>query len=284
MNIGLTIAGGMAKGAYEIGALQALSELIPPEQFKYVSGASIGAINGFAFCTGQLELGRELWQSICRPGERLFITQVLRSNRLQDTFTALVEAGKPLQTSFITTLYNASRRTLVYKNLSAVDPALLRSYLQASVAMPIYNKSVPIGEEAFYDGAMIDNIPVFPLTEYDLDYVICIYFDEEIYRFETPEFDRKVIRLSFPAVNVVKQSLVFERGAVEEMMERGYAHTLEVMKPYLVHGWGDKDTVLAAIEEANREETKWKYRITGDLIVTNLNKVTAKFAKRKIEV
>lgn len=284
MNIGLTIAGGMAKGAYELGALEALSQLIPLEQFSYVSCASVGTINGYCFCTGQLDLGRRLWEGMCAPGEKLFITQVLRDQRLQDSLTAMVETRLPLRTNLSTTLYNASRRTLVYKNLAAVDPALLRSYLQASVAMPIYNKAVSIGEEAFYDGAMIDNIPVFPLTEHELDYVICIYFDREVYRFETPEFDSRVIKLTFPVVNMVRQSVVFRKESVEEMLRVGREHALEALAPYFRNGWEDKDTVLAAIEEANQAGRTHPFRITGDLIVTNLNKVTSKFAKRKIEI
>ena len=48
MNIGLVLAGGMAKGALQLGALYALSEFIPLEEIKYVSCASVGALNSYA--------------------------------------------------------------------------------------------------------------------------------------------------------------------------------------------------------------------------------------------
>ena len=55
MRIGLVLAGGFAKGAYQLGALQALSEFIPRSEIRYMSTASIGTLNGYAFATDQLE-------------------------------------------------------------------------------------------------------------------------------------------------------------------------------------------------------------------------------------
>ena len=44
MNIGLVLAGGFAKGAYQIGALRAIREYFEPEDIEYVSASSIGII------------------------------------------------------------------------------------------------------------------------------------------------------------------------------------------------------------------------------------------------
>ena len=42
MNVGLVLSGGMAKGAYEVGALSAVSEFFTPNDIGYISAASIG--------------------------------------------------------------------------------------------------------------------------------------------------------------------------------------------------------------------------------------------------
>ena len=70
-------------------------------------------------------------------------------------------------------------------------------YLRASVAMPVYNHAVQIESTAYYDGAMIDNIPVYPLLKHNLDYMICIYFDDICYKFENTYFDNKIVKISF---------------------------------------------------------------------------------------
>ena len=44
MNVGIVLAGGFAKGAYQVGALNAIREMLPKEDVKYISCASIGAL------------------------------------------------------------------------------------------------------------------------------------------------------------------------------------------------------------------------------------------------
>ena len=51
MNIGLVLSGGMGKVAYQIGALRALNEFIPLKEIKYISFASVGVLNGYAYAT-----------------------------------------------------------------------------------------------------------------------------------------------------------------------------------------------------------------------------------------
>lgn len=54
-HIGLVLSGGMGKGAYQIGALTALNEFFYPSDFEYVSAASIGVLNTYAYLTGNLK-------------------------------------------------------------------------------------------------------------------------------------------------------------------------------------------------------------------------------------
>jgi len=49
VRVGLVLAGGMAKGAYEVGVLKAITNFIPKEAITHMSCASIGVLNGYAF-------------------------------------------------------------------------------------------------------------------------------------------------------------------------------------------------------------------------------------------
>ena len=60
--LGLVLAGGGAKGSYQVGAYQALLELgLRPD---IITGASVGSLNGAMFTMGKLDEAVELWTSM----------------------------------------------------------------------------------------------------------------------------------------------------------------------------------------------------------------------------
>lgn len=69
---GLVLEGGGAKGAFQFGVLLAFHEA--GLKFDAVSGTSVGALNGFLWSTGNLELGKELWSALHR--NKVFRTRV----------------------------------------------------------------------------------------------------------------------------------------------------------------------------------------------------------------
>lgn len=58
-HIGLVLSGGMGKGAYQVGALTAISEFFQPSDFEYVSAASVGALNTYAFLTNNIQKAKK---------------------------------------------------------------------------------------------------------------------------------------------------------------------------------------------------------------------------------
>lgn len=64
MKIGMVLAGGGARGAYQIGVWKALRELGIDKYISVVSGTSIGALNAILFINGDLDFAEDLWDSI----------------------------------------------------------------------------------------------------------------------------------------------------------------------------------------------------------------------------
>lgn len=62
--IGLVLAGGGGKGAYQIGVWQALRDLGLEQSVAAVSGTSVGALNAALFATGDLERARAVWRDL----------------------------------------------------------------------------------------------------------------------------------------------------------------------------------------------------------------------------
>ncbi len=283
MNVGLVLSGGMAKGAYQIGALKALNSFVPLSEIKHISCASIGVLNGYAYATQSLDRAEQMWKDLCSSDDtRLVIGQVLRSSMLQQNIATLYDAEKSLSPTFYCSLLDLGHRNLVYKDLSAVRRETLPLYLKASVAMPIYNRSVQVENTSYFDGAMIDNIPVYPLLKHNLDYIICLYFDDTCYKFENTYFDNKIIKITFPCDSILKQSVVFKNGSIDSMINIGYERTRLLLKPIFSKGYDDLDHIYRVIDYTNRNCKNTCLRITGDMLVTNLNKITQKLTKRKI--
>lgn len=282
-NVGMVLSGGMAKGAYQLGALRAIREWFEPREFSLISCASVGVLNGYAFAMQRLKQAEHMWKELCESETRLFIGKVLQSAFLQRSVASICSNDDFLQTSLYTTLLNWAKRQVRYCDLQKVPSTELASYLRASVAMPIYNRAVKIGRHSYFDGAMIDNIPVFPLLETPPDYLICIYFDDSTYTFENDFFDKRIIKITFPAKNRLKDSVLFRRDSIAEMLEEGYEKTAELLRVVFACGKDDVESIYRCIALRNREAPEPKLRITGDVFVSNLNRIAQKFATRKVE-
>lgn len=280
MHIGLVLSGGMGKGAYQIGALTAINEFFCPSDFEYVSAASIGVLNTYAYLTKDLSKAREIWEAVNLKGEKRFITSVLKSTFLQDTITTIISSNR-ISNNFYVPLLDLGSRELLYFNFKDIPPQDVEPYLRASVAMPFYNKGITIGEKTLYDGAVVDNIPIYPVLRNNLDYVICIYFDDFNYIFEDYEIDNRIIKLTFPDNKIISNSINVNHDAITYMVNEGYSRTERILSEIFSTGKDDLNTIYKKIERVNLQDSKKKVRITGDVIVTNMNRVVKKVVRYK---
>ncbi len=134
-------------------------------------------------------------------------------------------------------------------------------------------------EDLLLDGAFLDNIPVYPLIEKDLDYIFCVYFDNCQYVFETPEFDRKIIKLiDFPNEKRL-ELMTFDPGQFDNMVMYGYDYTAKVLKEI----FDDTDTINVYDKIKARElnsDITFKPRFTADIVLNNINIMAKKYSKR----
>lgn len=282
MRIGLVLAGGFAKGAYQLGALRALEQFVPKENIYCISAASIGALNAYAYATDNLDGLDNLWRGAVVPGKKQLITSVMRGNTLLRNIMMLQKKGTPLEMPLYCSLLDWRNKSVVYPDLSEIDRVSQRKYLRAAVALPPYNAPVSVNNISYYDGGLVDNIPVAPLVNVDLDYVICFYFDETNYRFENEYFDDRIIKISFAATSMLSHSFILTKEKIDEMIRVGYDFTTEKLKTYFANGISDLDYIYKTIEETNYgPATKPTYRLTVDTVISNLNRVTQKLTKRQ---
>ena len=278
-SIGLVLSGGMAKGAYQIGALQAINEIFKPADFSFISAASVGVLNTYAYLTHGLNKGVELWNSVNKNNYRSWIFTFLKGCFVQNAIKTIISDTK-IKNTFYIPLVNLKKRVLMYADLGKIPAENIESYLRASVALPIYNPGVSINGECLYDGAVIDNIPVQPMLKHKIDYIVCIYFDDYNYTFENKYLDNKIIKINFTDNKIISNSICFESDSIKYMIDEGYSKAKRVLDYVLIKGIDDVDSVYSGIESLNAMNTNKNIRISGDIIVNNMNKITKKLMKR----
>lgn len=277
--IGLVLSGGMLKGAYQLGALKSISKWIPKGYIKCVSGASIGALNAYAYLTEKLEIAEKLWNLDSQKWDCSNLGRLMKSPHLYTLIDKIQDSKDYIDPLFYIPLLNISTRRLEYINMKKSDPKSRMLSLKASITLPPFKHAVRLLDSYYYDGAMIDNIPVNPLLKEELDYIICIYFDHEDFSFGSTEFDQKVIRLNFMDRKQFTPSIRVDQESILSMIDRGFQKTESVLAELLYHGIGD----LEYIHQKNLQIQssipirKRNYRISGDIIVNRLNRVAKHF-------
>jgi len=185
MKRALVLSGGGSRGAYEIGAWQALDAL--GVRFHAVYGTSIGALNAGLVAQGDLEKAVELWENIT-------IRQVIGSvdedfsidrmiSRKRDVVPFLLENAKHLHAD-ITPLEELMKKYLsegkvrasgmelgvmtvrvpqlqpVAMRLGDIPEGQLADWLLASAScFPVF-PTRRIGGERYMDGGYFDNLPI----------------------------------------------------------------------------------------------------------------------------
>lgn len=183
----LVLGGGGAKGAYEIGVMEALESL--GIRAGSVYGTSIGALNAAMYALGDVSAARDLWRRIrlsdivtpesvalaeeaeslfTRPDKLLdFITRNAQKKGVDPTpLFELMRSqideralrGCGVRFGLVATRFPTL--TMAQKTLDAMPDGTLHDWLMASCACFPALPMRAIGTERYLDGGFSDNVPV----------------------------------------------------------------------------------------------------------------------------
>lgn len=258
--LALVLAGGGSLGAYQVGAMEALTEL--GYQFDIVTGTSIGAINGAFVCNKQLDRLKDLWLSItpeqvmvnginlsirelgARPTKTFAIDlrkwglEYLRGGRLGADISPFKEYvrrsldidacyASDVKYGLVTTLFPSMK--LVDVDMQAVDRENFLDYIHASSAcFPIFPVE-KIGKHRYIDGFYNDNLPIRLAFSMGADNVIAI--DMRLFSLKPQHsFYLSLPNVTYIAPYITMGSMMdFSIKVIQKNMALGY---LDVMKHY----------------------------------------------------
>ncbi len=276
--IGVVLAGGMNKGIYEIGCLQAIEEFFGKDSIEVISASSIGSLIAYSYSVGRTEKLVDIWKNLNVGKTARLLPRMISNNLVTTHLSDLVNENRPLDQQLYITLWNFTKMKAEYCLLNSCNTEILKDYMVAAMTVPIVNSSVRIHNNMYFDGALLDNIPVYPMLNKKVDYIFCIYFDGENYIFESDEFNKKVIKLNaFPVNKRLLDDFAFTPEKTDEMISYGYYYT----KGRLQKIFGGDHIDLTAGEDLPAKATATR-RCTSDVLLKSLNIVMKRFSNRVI--
>jgi len=186
---GLVLAGGGAKGAYQMGAWKALREM--NIVFDAIAGASIGSINGALIAQGDFDKAMEMWDSVSidkgvnitealPDPENLFskknwgalFREVIKkggidASPMEGYIKTYIDEKKIRESKIplgIITVQWGQKMNGLELFVEDIPEGELVDYLLASSSIPLVTNIGPEGEK-FLDGGVYDNTPVMTLKK-----------------------------------------------------------------------------------------------------------------------
>ena len=276
--VGVVLSGCASKGAYEIGCLAAIDEFFGPGAIDCISSSSIGAVIAQLYGMGRKESLEQAFQDMDSGKYGRYILGFTNNKQAVADLNATLSGESTMAYDHYVTLWNYTDSKVEYKPFHTLTEEELPRYMRAAISFPLFSRGVVIDGKRYLDGALLDNIPVYPLVDRVLDYVFCVYFDNAQYQFEDPEFDKKVIKLhDFP--NQERLEVLFcEPGSYERMYAYGYNYTTGLLEKLFADP--APEAVRAAIRHHNEtNEPTYKRRLTADVVLSGINVMSKKYSK-----
>ena len=278
--IGIVLAGGASKGAYEIGCLRAIEDWFGLDSIKCISSASVGSIITQCYGRTRAEGLEEAWRGIDTEHFGRFFLNYATNSEIMGTIYDLAIDGPELPYEHYVSIWNFSKGKLEYVPYHKLSGNCLQKYLRGGCAVPFITKGETINGNRIYDGAFLDNIPAMPLMDKDLDYIFCIYFDNYRYMFENKEFDRKMIKLfDFPNKHRL-ELLFFTKSNFDGMIQYGYDYTTATIRS--LFSSNEPESIYKAIEHRERNMVvTYQPRFSADVVLNNMNVMAKRQANRE---
>ena len=263
--VGLVLAGGGGKGAYQVGAWKALKEFGIDKNIIGISGTSVGALNALLFAQDNYEIVESVWRSISTDkilkvdikkvifglletglikGEMAILSIIFREFYGSGMFSreGLLEIiDKYINYDYIrnstvdifATSYNISTFNVKYFKINTESDERIKKILLASSALPIIFDKVEIDGEYYIDGGVKDNVPIKPLYDEGIRNFIVLHLGRESLVSREQFKDSNIIEIvpSKSQGDLVTGTLDFTKEGADRRINQGYQDTIKVLKP-----------------------------------------------------
>ena len=259
----LVLAGGGARGSYQVGVWRALMELDWHPQI--ITGTSVGGLNGAMFVLDRYETARDMWLTIRSRDVMELPEENADLSALHQFLRRVVKEGG----MDVTPLEEIVERGLRPRELTLEDiPAgQVRDYLMASAACFPALRARQIDGVKFLDGGYSDNMPTGLAKTMGAEELVCVDLEGVgITRPNLTGLPTTMIRSYWELGDI----LHFDPDTAKRNMELGYYDTLRAFGrirgcAYAVDSGADSSADAEAFRaafDAVQKEVREKYPVT----------------------
>lgn len=243
----VALAGGGARGAFEVGVWKALREL--NFEFSIVTGVSVGALNAGIMAMGDYETAVNVWENIstemildidnyCKDAPVYkTINNLLRSamKKGKISYKGLEQIlqkylcedrirSSDVDMGLITVKFPDFKPVMLYKK--DIEEGKLIDYMLASASFYPIMASYKIGNETYIDGGYYNNIPIDMAIERGADRVVAVNLDAVgVYRkIKNKNAEIIQIRSHWSLGHII----LFDKAVARTNIRLGYLETMKV--------------------------------------------------------
>ncbi len=283
LRIGLVFSGGFAKGAYEIGFCKAIMEYIKMDNIKAVSGASIGAINAYGFINNKFEYLCKVWKSLEFRSAKEFFVKSDKRKVIYDYITDMqLDEIKKSEAACYINYIKVPNITLCYKNVNNESSEIQNNFLKASISVPGLYNPILVKEDYYVDGAFLDNTPISPLANENLDLIFVLRFDHASEEYNDLNTNAAIIEIVFEDDKKLKDYFYFNSSLTNRLIEQGYKKSKDILE--VVFKYGENIEYIKSIAKIyNQESRKNLIPKSGEELVNKMNKLRKIFKNEYLD-
>lgn len=266
MKIGLVLAGGGGKGAYQLGVWKALKELSIDKYISVFSGTSIGAFNAALFAQDDLEKAIELWDNVTMDSlvplskfdlikkgialsvgsKNMNFVKKYMTNSLENGVVEKdglvnvidnyidIEKIKNLDKICYATCTEIPSFKVKYFRLNDYDIKQGKEMIIASASLPLIYESAKIHDKKYLDGGMVDNLPIQPVYGEGCDIIIVVSLSK----------NTKIDRSLYPNTKIIE---IYPKDLQENTINGVLNLDADSKKNRIINGYNDTKNLLEPI-------------------------------------
>jgi predicted acylesterase/phospholipase RssA len=239
MKVCLILSGGGSNGIVQVGYCKYFAE--KNVQFEVITGTSTGALQGAMYAQNRFDELMKIWYSIGSHKDiyrhhfpfsflqGIFKKSLYSAAPLRNKIDAFVDVDVLIKSRqrFISCSTNITTQKVHYVESTEDNRHLIKDFIYASAAFPLAFEPVQKNGEYFWDGGLVEPIPVKRAVE------------------ACPDADLYIIGLTNPVYEVPKKDfgktiLGFTFRAIESMFQEIWENDIEKGQKY----WVDSKFVL----------------------------------------
>lgn len=280
-SISLVFAGGMAKGAYQIGFCKAFRDIGLLPKLQYISAASIGTLNAYSLATNKIDIAEKMWLNTNANCYHDFFNVLIRKSVIFDFVDGLCKEDDYLKIPLYTVHWIPPKISADYIDLSReIDYQKRLKLLKAAISFPPLMKPVKIDGKSVYDGAIIENVPINPPISQKVDLLIVVQFEDYTWQIGKM-FAENVLFLNLDnSKEKLLSSFSVDKQSVKNMIEYGYEYSFNILNLLAESDKNDKDLaiIISLINQSFKEK-----QISGDKMIRRMNRIMKRINGGKAE-